>query len=145
MALIKWQPQDELSLFQKSIEDLFDDFFERKSKSFLQNTGIVPNVDISETKDEYIITSELPGVKKEDIKVTIDNNILTIKGEKKHEKEEKGKNYLRRERTYGSFSRSFTLTPNVDVNKIKSTFKDGVLEIKLPKTESSKSKEIQIE
>jgi HSP20 family protein len=104
----------------------------------------VPSVDVSETEGEYQIKAELPEVKKEDVKVTVEDGVLTIQGERKHEKEEKGKKYHRVERSYGSFVRSFTLPDLVDEEKVKAEFKDGVLNVQLPKSEKAKPKAIEV-
>jgi HSP20 family protein len=103
-----------------------------------------PRVDIAETDKEFSVKAEIPDVKKEDVKVTVDNGVLTIKGERKQEKEEKNKKFHRVERFYGSFTRSFMLSDNVDENKIEASFKDGMLNLKIPKTEATKPKTIDV-
>ncbi len=104
----------------------------------------MPSVDIAETKDEIKVKAEVPGMTKEDISISLADNVLTLRGEKKQEKEEKGKTFYRMERSYGSFARSFSLPTAVLANKVKAVYKDGVLEITLPKSEQVKSKEIPI-
>jgi HSP20 family protein len=101
-------------------------------------------VDISETDKEFTIKAEIPDVKKDDVKVSIDKGVLTIKGEKKLEKEEKGKKFHRVECQYGSFTRSFTLPDNVDESAIKASFKDGVLNVQIQKAEKVKPKAIEV-
>jgi HSP20 family protein len=103
-----------------------------------------PSCDIYETENEIVVKAEIPGVKKEDVKLSIQDNVLTISGERKFEQETKKENYLRVERGYGSFTRSFTLPPSVDAKKIIAEFKDGLLEVKLPKLEEAKPKEVEI-
>jgi HSP20 family protein len=103
-----------------------------------------PSVDVSETKDNVVIKAEIPGMTKDDVKISIQDNVITLKGEKKQEKEEKDANYHRIERSYGSFCRSFTLPAAVKADKIKATYKDGILNVTLPKTEEVKPKEIPI-
>lgn len=103
-----------------------------------------PVVDVEETKDEVIVRAEVPGMTKEDISVTLQNNVLTLRGEKKQEKEEKGKTFHRMERSYGAFVRSFTLPTLVEGDKVRAAYKDGVLTITLPKVEEVKPKEISI-
>jgi HSP20 family protein len=103
-----------------------------------------PSVDISETEGEYQIKAEIPDVKKEDVKVTLEDGVLTIQGERKHEKEEKGKKYHRIERSYGSFVRTFSLPDVIDEDKVKAEFKDGVLNLHLPKSEKAKPKAIDV-
>lgn len=104
-----------------------------------------PVVDIKEDENEVKVSAELPGLKQKDIKVTVNEGMLTIKGERKFEDEEKKKNYHRIERCYGSFSRSFSLPSNLEAEKIKASMNDGILEVTIPKKEEKKPKEISIE
>jgi HSP20 family protein len=104
----------------------------------------VPSVDVSETDGEYQIKAEIPDVKKEDVNVTLEDGVLTIQGERKHEKEEKGMKYHRVERSYGRFVRSFTLPDLVDEENVKAEFKDGILNLQLPKSEKAKPKAIEV-
>lgn len=103
-----------------------------------------PLVDVKETNEEYLIKAELPGLKKEDVKVAIDHGLLTLTGERKLEKEEKGEKYHRVERFYGNFMRSFTLPEGVDENKVIAEHKDGVLTVRLPKSPVTKPKAIDV-
>jgi HSP20 family protein len=103
-----------------------------------------PMVDIVETKDEYLIKAELPEVKREDVKVSVENGVLTLRGERKMEKEEKDKKVHRIERYYGSFLRTFTVPEEVEEAKVKAEFKDGLLYVHLPKTERAKPKAIEV-
>jgi HSP20 family protein len=103
-----------------------------------------PLVDITEDEKEYLIKAELPEVKKEDVKVTVEDGTLSITGERKFEKEEKGKKYHRVERAYGSFMRSFTLPEGTTGDKVSAEFKDGVLKVHLPKSEEVKPKSIDV-
>ena len=103
-----------------------------------------PRVDIAETDKAFVIKAEIPEVNKEDVKITVDNGILTIRGERKQEKEEEGKKYHRVERYYGSFTRSFTLPDNVDETKVKASFKDGMLNLQIQKAEEVKPKVIEV-
>lgn len=146
MALVRWDPFREL-------EDMSDRLNRMFSRAALPRTNgketmivadWVPSVDISETDGEYQIKAEIPDVKKEDVKVTLEDGVLTIQGERKQEKEEKGKKYHRVERSYGSFVRSFTLPDLVDEEKVKAEFKDGVLNLLLPKSEKAKPKSIEV-
>lgn len=111
----------------------------------LSGLAIAPSVDIAAKEKEYEITAELPGLDEKDIEVSLSNGALTIKGEKKEEKEEKGKDYFLSERRYGSFARSFAVPEGVDVNKIEATFSKGVLKLKLPKTTEAQKNEKKIE
>lgn len=142
MALVKWEPFREL-------EDMLDRYTGRLSWPSLSREAFTttewsPKVDIAETDKEFTIKAELPEVKKEDVKVNVENGVLTLSGERKQEKEEKGKKFHRVERFYGSFMRSFTLPNNVDAAKVKATFKDGVLNLSLPKTAKSKPKATEV-
>jgi len=103
-----------------------------------------PLVDISETETEYAIKAELPEVRKEDVRVTVEDGVLTIQGERKQEKEEKGKKYHRIERAYGRFVRTFTLPDSVDEANVKAEYTDGVLRLHLPKSEKAKPKQIDV-
>ncbi len=104
----------------------------------------MPAVDIQETDIEYLIKAELPEVRKEDVKVTLDNGVLTIQGERKQEKEEKGKKFHRIERSYGTFLRTFTVPMDAEENKVAADFKDGILRVHLPKTEKSRPKAVEV-
>ncbi|MFN3505659.1 MAG: Hsp20/alpha crystallin family protein [Caldimicrobium sp.] len=138
-----WRPFHEL---RKEMDRLFQEFF---GKSFfperLEGIEWAPAVDVSETADEVIVKADLPGVKPEDIEINIVDNILTIKGEKKRETEEKKENFYRVERFYGSFMRSIQLPAEIDVDNIKAQYKDGVLKVILPKKPESKAKVIKVE
>ena len=103
-----------------------------------------PLVDITEDEKEYLIKAELPEMKKEDVRLTVENDVLAISGERKFEKEEKGKTYHRIERAYGSFVRSFSLPEDADGSKVSADYKDGVLQVHLPKSEKSRPKAIEI-
>ncbi len=105
----------------------------------------VPSVDIKETKDAYVVKGELPGVEKDDLDISIDDNLLTISGEKKLEKEYDEEQTHRTECVYGSFERSFTLPKKVDINEVHASFKSGVLKLKIPKSEEAKPKQIKVQ
>jgi len=145
MAIKRWRPFRDLVSVQDDMNRLFDDFFGRLP---MRTEGMermwAPNVDVSETKDNIIVTAEIPGMTKDDIKVTFNENTLTLSGEKKQEKEEKDADYHRIERSYGSFTRSFDLPTTVQFDKIKANYKDGVLQVTMPKSEEVKPKEIPI-
>jgi HSP20 family protein len=108
------------------------------------NWGKVPAVDIADTEKAYEVTAELPGMDEKNVEVKFSSGVLTIKGEKREEKEEKKKDYHLSERRYGSFQRSFTVPDGIDADKIDATFKDGVLTVSLPKTPEAQKKEKQI-
>ncbi len=126
----------------REMDRLLSDIFNRDV--FRLNGDWVPVVDVTENKDEVIVRAEVPGMTKEDITVTLQDNVLTLRGEKKQEKEEKDASYHRMERSYGSFVRSFNLPTVVQVDKVKAAYKDGVLTITLPKAEEVKPKEISV-
>ena len=149
MSLVRWDPFREL----EDMSDRLNRAFGRSAiarptgngnKDALTVFDWAPSVDIVETPEEFIVKAELPDVKKEDVKVSVDGGVLRIEGERKQEKEEKGKKYHRVERSYGSFFRSFTLPDNVDEGKVQAEFKDGILNVRLHKAEKVKPKAIEI-
>jgi len=146
MALTKWDPFEELREIQNAINRVFDDTLLRKPRR--RRSGELtlwePPIDIIETKDGYKITAELPGIDKNDVDISVSGNTLTIKAEKKQEKVEEGENYYLSERAYGLFQRQITIPEGVETDKIKASFKNGVLEITLPKGEEAKPKKIKI-
>lgn len=148
MALVRWNPWGEAVSMEDKASMLFG-LGPRRAGRWHHPEGedsfYSPVVDISEAEDEYIIRAELPGIKQKDVKVTLHDHTLTIKGEKKLEKEEKERNFHRVERSYGSFERSFGLGDNVSSGKATAKFKDGVLEIRLAKAEEAKAKDITVE
>jgi HSP20 family protein len=103
-----------------------------------------PSVDIQETETEYLVKAELPEIKREDVKVTVENGILTLQGERKHEKEEKNRKFHRVERSYGTFLRTFTVPNDTDETKVAADFKEGILRVHLPKTEKPRPKTIEV-
>ena len=145
MALVRWDPFRELEDMSERLNRVFTrPALRNGGKEMLTVADWIPTVDISETDGEYLIKAELPEVKKEDVKVTVEDGVLTLHGERRQEKEEKGKKFHRVERSYGSFVRSFTLPESVDESGVKAEFKDGVLNLHLPKTEKVKPKSIEV-
>jgi HSP20 family protein len=143
--LAKWNPFRELEDIQNRLSSRFG----RTSLRGLGEESMTvsewtPLVDLAEDDKEYLIKAELPEVKKEDVKVTVENGVLTITGERKFEKEEENKKYHRIERAYGSFMRSFTLPQDAAGDKINAEFKDGVLKVHLPKSAEAKPKSIDV-
>ena len=126
--------------------DMFDLFFNDVGLTDLFNKEdtLMPVIDISETEKEYVVTGEIPGVDAKDLDVTLTDGILTIKGEKKQENEEKEENYHRIERRYGSFERSFRIPEKVKTDKLDATYKDGVFKLSLPKAEVVEAKKIEV-
>jgi len=144
-ALLRWDPFRELEEMSDRLNRMFARPATRTNgKETIVVADWTPTVDISETDGEYQIKAEIPDVKKEDVKVTLEDGVLTIQGERKQEKEEKGKKYHRVERSYGSFVRSFSLPDLIDEEKVKAEFKDGVLNLHLPKSEKAKPKAIEV-
>ncbi|SRR5581483_455653 len=147
MALIKWEsPRRELDLATRGMRRLFEDF-DRNFFNFspaLNQGNFNPSVDINEDKDNLYFIAELPGLNSDDVKVTISEGVLTIRGEKKREEEHHDRNFYRMERSYGEFVRQFTLPEDVKEENIQADFKDGVLEIMVPKKEPSKPKEREV-
>lgn len=150
-----YRPSKALSVFEH-MDRLFEDFLGRRFGSpwwpsirwpeirWPEGMEVSPSVDVFEEKDEIIIKAELPGMVKDDVNVNITEDTITISGEKKKEEKVEKKDYYRLERSYGSFSRSFHLPDDVQTEKIKATFRDGVLEIRVPKTEEAKKKEVKV-
>lgn len=145
-TLMRWDPFRELEDVSERLNRVFNRPATRTTdgKEAITVADWIPTVDISETEAEYQIKAELPEVKKEDVKVTVEDGVLTIQGERRHEAEEKGKKFHRVERSYGSFVRSFTLPDHVDDAKVKAEYKDGVLHLHLPKSEKAKPKAIDV-
>lgn len=149
MTLIRWRPEADLtpriSDLSREMNRLFGSFFRGDvSDEGALATTWVPAVDILEQDDSYTFEAELPGLNKEDVKISVQDNILTLRGEKKDERKESKKGYLRMETNYGSFSRSFTLPTTINASKIEAEYKDGVLKIHIPKAEEAKSKLIDV-
>lgn len=139
MAITRWSSpvRDEMTRFM-------DEFLGRGFGSE-GPTVWQPRVDIEETDDHYLVRAELPGMKLEDIKITVEDNQLTIRGEKRREEEKKGTTYHRVERVYGTFERSFTLGHLVNSDRIQAFYRDGVLQVTIPKAEQAKAREIPIQ
>ena len=143
--LAKWNPFRELEDIQNRLSSLFGRTSLRGlGEETMTVSEWTPLVDLAEDDKEYLIKAELPEVKKEDVKVTVENGVLTITGERKFEKEEENKKYHRIERAYGSFMRSFTLPQDAAGDKINAEFKDGVLKVHLPKSAEAKPKSIDV-
>src|ERR1041384_3798636 len=145
--VMPWHPLDnfasEFTQMQREIDRMFDRF-NGGSRENNQTSLWIPPVDIVERENDYFVKVELPGVEKNDVKITVQDDILTVKGEKKQESEKKGHDYHRVERSYGAFQRSFTLPSSVISDKIDASFSDGVLTVSLPKAEETKSREIAV-
>lgn len=146
MNLIKWDPFRELEDVSNSLNRFFGRSASRteSNREMLAVADWMPSVDISETDAAYLIKAEIPDVKKEDVKVTIQDGMLTIQGERKLDKEEKGKKFHRIERSYGSFVRSFQVPDDADEAAVKAEFKDGMINVTLPKSAKAKAKAINV-
>jgi HSP20 family protein len=134
--------------FQREMSRMFDDFFRGVPTRFTGAEapfGTMPRVDVSETDNEYEVKAELPGLEDKDINLQLANNVLSIRGEKKAEREEKDKNYFLSERSFGSFQRSIPFPTEVEEDQVQASFKRGVLTVRLPKTERAKSQAKRIE
>lgn len=145
MAIVRWQPYGAVASLQNSINKLFNDAFSRANidEDFALSAW-KPVVDIFDKEDAIVIHAELPGVKKEDVTIEVKDNILTLRGERSESKEIKEDKYYRKERTFGSFHRAFSLPAAINPDTIKANFKDGILEIEIPKPEEQKPKQVTI-
>ncbi len=143
MTLVRFKPVREFDNINNTIQKYFDDF--TSSKSSFNTDSFLPKFDISEKGNQFIIETEVPGVKKENLKITLQDNILTIEGEKKNVNKVDERKYFLTERTYGSFKKSFTLPEEVDSDKVNAKFSDGVLTIILDKVEEEAPVEKVIE
>ena len=141
--LSRFEPYREALSFEDQFNRIFREFAGRSAEES-NLTSWAPTVDIAETEHELTVKADLPGVKPEDLDIRVENNILTIRGDRKFEKKTDEKNYLRVERTYGSFSRSFSLANTVKTEAIKADYKDGVLTLTIPKREEAKPKQIKV-
>ena len=147
MAIVRWlDPFRDLSVIQERMNQIFEDALSRsRGRDEGIRTGMwTPAVDIYENHDSVVVKAELPGVEKDQISVEVKDGILSLRGERKFEKEVKEESYHRIERSYGNFQRSFSLPVSVDQEKVTAKFKDGVLEVKLPKKEQAKPKQIKV-
>ena len=144
MELVPWKSFGGLTPFRREIDDLFERFFGERTP-IESREGWIPALDVLETKNAVVINGEIPGMEAKDIDISLSGDVLTIKGEKKQEKEEDDENYYRMERSYGSFSRSIRVPVDVKSDKIQANYKNGTLKITLPKKEEVKPKEIKVE
>lgn len=146
MNLVRWNPMREMETLQNRINRLFDSrFFPTSGLDDEMSLGNWrPVVDIYENEDTLVVKAELPGVDKKDIKVDVKDGVLTLSGERSHEKEVKEEDYYRKERAFGRFHRSFNVPAETDPDKIKAEFKDGVLKVEIPKPEEKKPKKIAV-
>ena len=145
MAMVRWEPVRDLLTLQDRMNRMFDPTFRGATEEDWALGGSwAPAVDIYEKDGNIVLKAELPGVDPKDVDVRVENNLLTLRGERKFDSEVKRDNYHRVERAYGAFSRSFTLPNVVDTGNIKAEYRDGVLHMTLPKREEAKPRQIQI-
>jgi HSP20 family protein len=146
LALNRWDPFRELEDMHRHLTSLFNGNARRSrdGKESMTMAEWSPAVDITEDDKSYIIKAELPEVKKEDVHVHVENGMLSITGERKAEKEEKGKRYHRIERAYGSFSRSFMLPGDIDEGRVSAAYKDGILTVTVSKSEKAQPKRLEV-
>lgn len=144
MNLVTYDPFRELRSLQDEVNRLFTSSFSRGGENELMRGAWSPSVDIFENKDQIVLEAELPGMKPEDVNISIENNVLTINGERKFEKKDENDNFHRVERSYGSFTRSFTLPPTVSSENVDAVFENGLLRLTLAKREEAKPRRIEI-
>lgn len=144
MAIVRWNPARDLFGLQQDMNMLIGDFFGPTGHGDTSVVRWSPRVDIAEENGNYEISADLPGLNKDDIKIEVHDDILTLRGEKKFEKEKKEKTYRLAERHYGEFVRAFSLPDNVNKDAIEAVFTDGVLKLTIPKTEQPKPKQIEV-
>jgi len=146
MALIRWEPAREISSIQNEMNRLFNTFFDTPTSN--GGTGParrwVPAMDLVEAENEFVLKADLPGLSQENVSIEVEDNVLTISGERKAEHEERKEAYYRVERAFGRFSRSLTLPEGIDPDSVKASFEHGVLEVRVPKPEAKKPRKVAI-
>jgi len=146
---MRWDPFRDLTSIQDEINQMFDRVFGRRATTGRESgptaASWAPAVDISERQDAYVVTAEIPGVKPEELEVTLDDGLLTIQGERRMEEESSDRQYHRVERRYGAFRRSITLPSQVMADAIEANYSDGVLQVVVPKAESAKPRKISVQ
>jgi HSP20 family protein len=145
MELVRWRPRRDLPVLPEEVDRALD----RMVRTWMGPVSFSefswsPVVDVSETSDEVVVKAEMPGMSKDDIDISVEDNQLILSGEKRQEQEEKDASYYRVERSYGSFRRIFTLPARVDVAAVKASYQDGILTVRVPKAEAAKAKKIEI-
>ena len=146
MAIVRWDPTRELDSLQGEMNRLFSSFFDTP-KGGSGNGGTrrwIPSMDLVETQEHFVLKADLPGMTESDVNIELENNVLTISGERKTEHEEQHEGYYRLERTSGAFSRSLTLPEGVDAGAVTAAFDNGVLEVRIPKPEQTKPRKVKI-
>ena len=144
MVITRWDPFRELSTLQNRVNSLFQDYGRPGQDELTTTSSFVPAVDVYEDEHKVTLKLEIPGIKQEDVDIRLENNTLTVRGERNFEKEEKEENFHRIERRYGSFSRSFTLPNTIDTDSVNANYENGVLKVELAKREEAKPKQIKV-
>ena len=147
MALVRWEPVRELSSLQGEMNRLFNTFFDTPATGSGNGGAVrrwVPSMDLVETGDHFVLRADLPGLSEGDVAIELEDNVLTVSGERKTEHEEQKEGFYRMERSFGQFRRSLTLPEGVDAEKIAATFDKGVLEVRIPKPEERKPRRVEI-
>lgn len=151
-AVTSRRPAIDLARWERDMDRMMEDFFGRRMRSWWPDRWFkgedldlrAPALDLYEEKDDIVVKAELPGIEKDNLEVNLTDHTLTIKGEKKKAEEIKEENYYRAERSYGSFLRTIELPKDVHSDKVKASFKNGILEVRVPKTDEAKAKEIKV-
>ena len=143
-TITRWDPFREMSSFRDQMNRLFEDSFARGRSGDSDLTVWAPAVDICETENELILKADLPDINEKDLDIRVENNMLTLRGERKFEQTKSDDNYLRVERAYGTFSRSFSLPNTVSAESIQADYRNGVLTVRMPKREESKPRQIKV-
>ena len=144
MTVVRWEPLRELSSLQTEMNRLFTAAFDGGAQGTAAPRRWAPAMDLVETDDHFVLRADLPGVTEEDVNIELEDNVLTLSGERKSEHEEKREGFYRVERSFGAFSRSLTLPRGVDADGVAATFDKGVLEVRIPKPEQRKPRRISI-
>lgn len=144
MSLVRWNPENNIFTLKSGMDRLFDDLFMDRSNVLTRYPELTPAVNVKEDDNEFVISAEVPGMKKDDIKITFENNYLTISGEKKAKEEIKEKDFHQLEHRYGKFSRTIAVPAGVKSDKIEADYEQGILTIHIPKDEDAKSKQIEV-
>ena len=149
MALIRWEPVRELNTIQSEMNRLFNTFFDSPAPAAGHSNGQslrrwIPAMDLVETEDAFVLRADLPGLSEQDVNIELEDNVLTLSGQRKAEHEERGEGYYRVERASGAFSRSLTLPDGVEPGRVQASFDRGVLEVRIPKPEQRKPRKVTI-